>query len=71
MENLLSIITFIPLIAALVLAFFLRGEDEAAQTNAKWVALIATTATFLVSLFLIAEFDPDNTGFQGISFSGK
>ena len=64
MENLLSIITFIPLIAALVLAFFLRGEDEAAQTNAKWVALIATTATFLVSLFLIAEFDPDNTGFQ-------
>ncbi len=64
MENLLSIITFIPLIAALVLAFFLRGEDEAAQTNAKWVALIATTATFLVSLFLIAEFDPENTGFQ-------
>ncbi|GGE46442.1 NADH-quinone oxidoreductase subunit M [Actibacterium pelagium] len=64
MENLLSIITFIPLIAALVLAFFLRGDDEAAQTNAKWVALIATSATFLVSLFLIAQFDPQDTGFQ-------
>ncbi|MEQ3625265.1 MAG: NADH-quinone oxidoreductase subunit M [Celeribacter sp.] len=64
MDNLLSIITFIPLIAALILAFFLRGEDEAAQRNAKWLALIATSATFLVSLFVIFQFDPENTGFQ-------
>ena len=64
MENLLSMITFIPLIAAVVLAFFLRGEDEAAQRNAKWVALIATTFTFLVSLFLLFGFDPADTGFQ-------
>ena len=28
MENLLSIVTFLPLIAALILAIFLRGEDE-------------------------------------------
>jgi len=64
MENLLSIITFVPLVAAAILALFLRGEDAAAQTNAKWLALIATTATFLVSLFLIAQFDPADTGFQ-------
>ncbi len=64
MENLLSLITFIPLIAALVLALLLRGDDEAAQRNAKWVAFVATAATFLVSLFLIAEFDPANTDFQ-------
>ncbi|WP_095589905.1 NADH-quinone oxidoreductase subunit M [Actibacterium ureilyticum] len=64
MENLLSLITFIPLIAALVLAFFLRGEDAAAQRNAKWVALISTTVTFLVSLLLLAQFDPADTGFQ-------
>ncbi|MHC0054024.1 NADH-quinone oxidoreductase subunit M [Actibacterium sp. D379-3] len=64
MENLLSMITFIPLIAAAVLAFFLRGEDEAAQRNAKWVALIATSLTFLVSLFLLFGFDPSDTGFQ-------
>ncbi len=64
MENLLSIITFLPLIAALVLAFFLRGTDEAAQRNAKWVALIATSFTFLVSLFLLFGFDPSDTGFQ-------
>jgi NADH-quinone oxidoreductase subunit M len=62
--NLLSIITFLPAVAALILALFLRGEDEAAQRNAKWVALAATTATFLASLFLIAGFDPKDTGFQ-------
>ena len=64
MDNLLSIVTFVPAIAALILAVFLRGEDEAAQRNAKWVALIATTITFLVSIFIVADFDPSNTGFQ-------
>ncbi len=64
MENLLSIITFTPLVAALILAVFLRGEDKAAQSNAKWVALVATSVTFLVSIFLIAGFDPADTGFQ-------
>ena len=64
MDNLISIITFLPLVAALILALFLRGDDAAAQRNAKWLALIATTATFLVSLFLIAGFDPNDTGFQ-------
>ncbi|QFT81374.1 NADH-quinone oxidoreductase subunit M [Roseovarius sp. THAF27] len=64
MENLLSITTFIPAIAAFILAVFLRGEDEAAQRNAKWVALIATGLTFLVSLFILFDFDPNNTGFQ-------
>ncbi len=64
MQNLISIIIFLPLIAALILAFFLRGEDEAAQRNAKWLALIATTATLFISLFLLAGFDASNTDFQ-------
>ncbi len=64
MDNLLSIVTFIPALAALILLVFLRGEDEAAQRNAKWVALLATGLTFLVSLFILAGFDPSNTGFQ-------
>ncbi|MFY0682487.1 MAG: NADH-quinone oxidoreductase subunit M [Thalassovita sp.] len=63
-ELLLSLVTFIPAGAALILAVFLRGEDAAAQRNAKWLALIATVVTFLVSLFILAEFDPQNTGFQ-------
>lgn len=64
MDNLLSIVTFIPALAAVILVVFLRGEDEAAQRNAKWVALFATSATFLVSLFIFFGFDPANTGFQ-------
>ncbi|WP_101068291.1 NADH-quinone oxidoreductase subunit M [Roseovarius salinarum] len=64
MDNLLSITTFIPAIAAAILAVFLRGDDEAAQRNAKWVALIATTLTFIVSLFILVQFDPNETGFQ-------
>jgi NADH-quinone oxidoreductase subunit M len=64
MENLLSIITFVPLVAATILALFLKGDDPAAQKNAKWLALIATTVTFLVSLFLLSGFDPADPGFQ-------
>ena len=64
MENLLSILTFLPLVAAAILALFLKGDDPAAQKNAKWLALIATSATFLISLFLLTGFDPANTDFQ-------
>ena len=63
-NNLLSIVTFMPAFAALILAVFLRGEDEAAQRNAKWLALITTTVTFIVSIFVFIEFDPANTDFQ-------
>jgi len=64
MDNLLSITLVIPLLAALILAIFLRGDDEAAQRNAKWLALIATSVTFLISLFILFGFDPQDTGFQ-------
>ena len=64
MDNLLSIVTFLPALAALILAVFLRGGTEAADCNAKWLALFATAATFLISLFILAQFDPANTGFQ-------
>jgi len=64
MTNLLSIITFLPIVAAGIMALFLRGQDEAAARNAKWLALLATTATFLISLVVLFGFDPQNTGFQ-------
>ncbi len=63
-DSLLSLVTFIPAIAAAILAIFLRGEEAAAQRNAKWVAMVATVITFLVSLGILFEFDPSNTGFQ-------
>ena len=64
MDNLLSIVTFLPALAALILMAFLRGDDAAANRNAKWLSLIATSATFLISLFVLFQFDPQNTGFQ-------
>lgn len=64
MENLLSIITFVPLVAAAILALVQRGSSLAADRGAKWFALTATTVTFLISLFLLAGFDPSNPGFQ-------
>ncbi len=64
MDNLLSITTFIPAIAAGILALFLRGDDEAAQRNAKWLAMAATAMTFVVSLFILIGFNPQDTGFQ-------
>jgi len=64
MDNLLSIVTFLPLVAALIMALFLRGEDEAAQRAAKWLALFATGMTFLISIAIYSQFDPSDTGFQ-------
>ena len=65
MENqLLSIITFLPLVAAVILALFMRGDDAAARQGAKWLALFTTSATFVISLFILFRFDPSDTGFQ-------
>jgi len=64
MGNLLSLTTFIPLLGAGILALFLRGDDAAAQRNAKWVALATTVFTFAVSLFILAGFKTDAAGFQ-------
>jgi len=62
--HLLSIITFLPAMAAFVLVVLLRGDDEFAVLNAKRVALFATTATFLISLLVLFGFDRNDTGFQ-------
>ena len=63
-NHLLSIVTFVPALAALILMVLARGQDAAADLVAKRFALIATSATFLLSLFILAQFDSQNTGFQ-------
>ncbi len=64
MGNILSLTTFLPLLGAAILALFLRGDDDAAQRNAKWVALVTTAVTFICSLFILGNFNPADTGFQ-------
>lgn len=59
----LSVVTFLPVVGA-ILIYLSRGNDEAAQGNARWIALWTTIVTFAVSLILVARFDPSNPGFQ-------
>ena len=61
---LLSFVTFLPAFGAVVLGLLLRGEDEHAARNAKMIALLTTSITFLLSLFILAGFDTSNTDFQ-------
>ncbi|MCP3466055.1 MULTISPECIES: NADH-quinone oxidoreductase subunit M [unclassified Bradyrhizobium] len=59
----LSVTTFLPLVGAL-LVYLVRGEDEAAKRNSRWIALWTTLITFAVSLLLVARFDPSIADFQ-------
>jgi NADH-quinone oxidoreductase subunit M len=53
----------LPLVGA---AFILaqRGDQAAVESNARYAALAATVATFVLSLVAWAQFDPANPGFQ-------
>ena len=63
MDNLLSIVTFLPLLGVIAL-LMLRGDDAMAVRNVKLIAMFVTTVTFLVSLVVFQNFDPSNTEFQ-------
>ena len=58
----LSVVTFLPLVGALFIAFL--SEDEAGVRNARWVALWTTLITFVISLILVWRFDPISSDFQ-------
>ena len=54
--GILSGLLILPLVgAAFILT--LRGDSEAARSNARWAALATTIATFLLSLVAWARFD--------------
>jgi NADH-quinone oxidoreductase subunit M len=59
----LSVTTFLPLVGALIV-YLVRGDDEAAKGNSRWIALWTTLITFAVSLILVARFDPSVADFQ-------
>jgi NADH-quinone oxidoreductase subunit M len=61
----LSVTTFLPL-AGVLFIMALRGEDDAARRNARWVAFWTTPVTLAVSLILVARFDPTSPEFQFI-----
>jgi NADH-quinone oxidoreductase subunit M len=60
---LLSILTFLPLVGALFI-LSVQGDEKAVASNARWVALWTTGATFVMSLFLWFGFDRSTHEFQ-------
>jgi len=60
----LSLITFMPLIGALVLLLIPRGADEDVANQARWGALWVSLVTFIISLVLWFRFDPSTPDFQ-------
>jgi NADH-quinone oxidoreductase subunit M len=77
MTGILSLTTFAPLIgvaAILVLRLFGRPDDPRTASAARWIALATTLATLALSVLLVAQFDPRQSGFQftedAVWFSG-
>ncbi|WP_411288075.1 NADH-quinone oxidoreductase subunit M [Phenylobacterium sp.] len=67
MTGILSLITYAPLLgaAAILILRLFGGRDEARAVNAsKWIALVTTLAVFVLSVLLVARFDPSDPGFQ-------
>ncbi len=59
----LSTVTFLPLLGALMV-LFLRGDDESAARNARYIALWTTLITFAISLLIWRDFDIATAEFQ-------
>lgn len=59
----------LPLVGA---AFILaqRGDEASVNSNARWAALIATVATFILALVAWGRFDSANPGFQMVETHG-
>jgi len=69
---LLSLITYAPIVGvAAILALRLLGKPEDAKTvsTAKWIALVTTLATFVLSVLMVVQFDPADAGFQFVEDS--
>ncbi len=63
MPGVLSGLLILPLIGA-ALVLFVRGEDEAALSNIRYITLLTTLVNFLLSLVAWWQFDPSNAAFQ-------
>jgi len=58
----LSIVTFLPLLGVLCIAFL--PSSAAGDRNARWIALYTTLFTFAISLLIWINFDPSTADFQ-------
>ena len=59
--DLLTLVTFFPLVGILVLLFL---NDENHKTTIRWVALGTGLITFVISLFVLGQFNAANPDLQ-------
>jgi len=60
---LLSLLTFLPLCGAAIIAS-VQGDERTVAENARWTALWTSVIVFALSLILWARFDTESAGFQ-------
>ncbi|TGQ39770.1 NADH-quinone oxidoreductase subunit M [Mesorhizobium sp. M00.F.Ca.ET.216.01.1.1] len=59
----LSLVTFLPLVGVLLI-LLINDDSENARRNIRAIALLTTTFTFVISLFIWTGFDNSQPGFQ-------
>ena len=60
----LSLIIFLPTIGAILVFACAQGDKKTVANNARWGALWASFSTFLLSLWLLADFKKNTAQFQ-------
>ena len=60
----LSVVTFLPVLGALLVMLLARGNGPVAKGTARWIALWTTLVTFAISLVMVWRFDPTSPEFQ-------
>ncbi|WP_120496058.1 NADH-quinone oxidoreductase subunit M [Kiloniella sp. EL199] len=63
-DHILSIVTFAPLLGALIILLIRGDSEEAVARNSRWVALWVSGVTFAVSLLLWTGFERGTAEFQ-------
>jgi NADH-quinone oxidoreductase subunit M len=60
----LTTLILLPLLGALMIMVFTRGDDERAASEARYIALFTTLITFFASIYLWIGFNPATADFQ-------
>ena len=63
-DNILSVVTFLPILGALLILFVPGGESENSRNLARWIALATSLVTFALSLWMWSRYNPADPGFQ-------
>jgi len=60
----LSVVTFLPMLGALLIVIMVRGNGPVAKGTARWISMWTTLITFAISLAMVNRFDAASPEFQ-------